>query len=76
MMAVALNASSREPTFGKPQSLFADEYNFFQNVSIPNYAVTHDGRFIMLRRLHNGSLRVVMNCTEELKKSLAEGGTH
>jgi eukaryotic-like serine/threonine-protein kinase len=75
MMAVVLNASSSEPTFGKPQSLFADEYDFFQNVSIPNYAVTHDGRFIMLRRIHNGSLRVVIKWTEELKKILAEGGT-
>jgi Tol biopolymer transport system component len=76
MMAVALDASSSEPIFAKPRALFADEYDFFQNVSIPNYAVTHSGRFIMLRRTHNGSLRVVINWTEELKQILAAGGVH
>jgi hypothetical protein len=75
MMAVALGASGAEPTFGKPRALFADEYDFGQNISLPNYGVTRDGRFIMLRRgTRGGSLRVVIHWTEELKQLLAAGG--
>ncbi len=75
MMAVAVNASGAEPTFGKPIALFADAYDFGQGASIPNYDVTHDGRFIMLRRGSQGSsLRVVIHWTEELKQILAAGG--
>jgi hypothetical protein len=37
MMAVAVNLSGAEPTFGKPAALFADEYDFGQAISIPNY---------------------------------------
>jgi eukaryotic-like serine/threonine-protein kinase len=77
MMSVALDASAAEPKFGKPEALFADEYDFGQNVSVPNYDVTRDGRFIMLRRgTQGGSLRVVINWTEELKKIVAAGGVH
>jgi serine/threonine-protein kinase len=75
MMAVAVNSSGAEPTFGKPIALFADEYDFGQGASIPNYDVTHDGRFIMLRRGSQGSsLRVVIHWAEELKQILAAGG--
>jgi hypothetical protein len=77
MMAVALNASGSEPAFGKPRALFADEYDFGQNISLPNYGVTGDGRFIMVRRgARGGSLRVVIHWTEELKQILAAGGVH
>jgi serine/threonine protein kinase len=75
MMSVALDASAAEPKFGKPKALFADEYDFGQNISIPNYDVTRDGRFIMLRRgPQGGSLRVVTHWTEELNHILSEGG--
>jgi len=75
MMAVALHASGAEPAFGKPTALFADEYDFGQNISIANYDVTRDGRFIMLRRgSHGNRLRVVVNWTQELKQILAAGG--
>ena len=75
MMAVTLDASGAEPAFGKPVALFADQYDFGQNVSIANYDVTRDGRFIMLRRsTHAGRLRAVINWTEELKQVLAAGG--
>jgi serine/threonine protein kinase len=76
MMAVALDASGREPAFGKPAALFADEYDFGQNISIANYDVTRDGRFIMLRRGTHGSstLRIVIHWTEEMKRILAAGG--
>ena len=77
LMAVAVNASGAEPTFGKPAPLFADEYDFGQAVSITNYDVTRDGRFIMLRRgSHGSSLRMVIHWTEELKRILAAGGVH
>lgn len=76
MMSVAFQVSGPEPTFGKPTALFSGEYDYGQGLSIANYAVTHDGRFIMLRRGSKGSsLRVILNWTEELKKILAAGGT-
>lgn len=75
MMAVAFDPSGAEPTFGKPTALFTDEYDFGQGISIPNYDVTHDGRFMMFRRGTQGNtLRVVINWTEELKQILAAGG--
>ncbi len=73
--AVALDAGGAEPAFGKPTALFADDYQIGAGVSIPNYDVTPDGRFIMIRSgLNGGTLRVVLNWTEELKRILAAGG--
>ncbi len=75
MMAVSVDLTGAEPTFGKPAALFADEYDFGQAISIPNYDVTRDGRFIMLRRgAHGSSLRVVVHWAEELRQILAAGG--
>jgi eukaryotic-like serine/threonine-protein kinase len=75
MMAATFAASGAEPALGKPVPLFTDEYDFGQNVSVPNYDVTRDGRFIMLRRdTHGGRLRAVINWTEELKRVLSAGG--
>ena len=75
MMAATFDASGAEPIFGKPVALFADEYDFGQNISIANYDVTPDGRFIMLRRgTGGGGLHAVINWTEELKQVLAAGG--
>jgi dipeptidyl aminopeptidase/acylaminoacyl peptidase len=75
MVAVPMGTSGAEPVFGKPTALFADEYDFGRNVSIANYDVTLDGRFIMLRRGPNGGkLRAVVNWTEDLKRIIAQGG--
>jgi Tol biopolymer transport system component len=75
IFAASISASGQEPVFGKPVALFADEYNFGRGVSNPNYDVTPEGRFIMLRRGSNGAkLRVVVHWTEELKRILASGG--
>jgi len=75
VMAVAVDPSGAEPAFGKPTAMFPDEYDFGQALSIPNYDVTRDGRFIMLRRgSHGSSLRVVIHWAEELKQILAAGG--
>jgi len=87
IMAVAVDLSgaeprsteprSAEPRFGKPSALFADEFDVGQSISIPNYDVTRDGRFILLRRDSQGSrLRVVIHWAEELKQILAAGGVH
>lgn len=58
-----------------PTALFADVYDFGQGLSIPNCDVTRAGRFLMLQRVAQGdTLRVVLNCTEELKRTLAAGG--
>lgn len=74
-MAVVFDPASAEPVFGKPVALFADEYDFGQGTSIANYDVTRDGRFIMLSRdPQGGTLRAVINWTDELLQLLAVGG--
>ncbi len=50
MMAVAFDGKGSEPVLGRPTALFADVYDFGQGLSIPNYDVTRDGRFLMLQR--------------------------
>jgi hypothetical protein len=51
------------------------EYDFGPNVSVANYDVTRDGRFIMLSRgPQGGTLRAVINWTDELQQLLAAGG--
>ena len=75
MMAVAFDGARAEPVLGRPTALFADVYDFGQGLSIPNYDVTRDGHFLMLQRgAQAGTLRVVLNWTEELKRTLAKGG--
>jgi Tol biopolymer transport system component len=75
IVAVPMAVSGAELAFGKPTALFADEYDFGQGVSIANYDVTRDGRFVMLRRGPNGGkLRAVVHWTEELRQTLASGG--
>jgi Tol biopolymer transport system component len=74
-LAVSFDGSAEEPVLGKPEVLFADEYELGGGVSIANYDVTPDGRFIMLRQdPSGGKLRIVFNWTEELKRILAAGG--
>ena len=75
MMAVAFDGAGAEPALGRPKALFADVYDFGQGLSIPNYDIAADGRFLMLQRgAQGGTLRVVLNWTEELKRTLAKGG--
>jgi serine/threonine-protein kinase len=75
IMAAAFDGAGAEPVFGKPVALFTDDYDIGQNISIANYDVTREGRFIMLRRgTRGGHLRVIINWTEELKQILAAGG--
>ncbi|HSC26170.1 MAG TPA: protein kinase, partial [Vicinamibacterales bacterium] len=67
IVAVPFDGRSTEPIIGTPQRLFADEYEFGQGISIPNYDITRDGRFLMLRRGdRSGTLRAALHWTEEL----------
>jgi Tol biopolymer transport system component len=70
--AVSFDGGLAEPVLRKPLALFADEYDLGLGNTIPNYDVTPDGRFLMLRREPSGApLRIVLNWTEELKRILA-----
>ena len=74
IVAVAFDGSGDEPVLGKPTTLFADVYDFGQGLTIPNYDLTSDGRFLMLRRgTQGGTLRVILNWTEELKGAINRG---
>jgi eukaryotic-like serine/threonine-protein kinase len=75
MMAVPFDGRASVPVMGKPLPLFRDEYDRGLGITVANYAVTPDGRFLMLRReARGGDLRIVLDWTEELKRILASGG--
>jgi hypothetical protein len=46
MTAVAFDRGVAEPVLGKPQALFADEYDLGFGNTIANYDVMPDGRFL------------------------------
>ena len=50
LMAVSFDGSRAEPVVSKPKALFKDEYDMGLGLTIANYDVTPDGRFILLRR--------------------------
>jgi Tol biopolymer transport system component len=73
LTAVPFDGRAEEPVMGKPQALFRDEYDLGQGITIANYDVTPEGRFLMLRRdAQGGHLRIILNWTEELKRELAK----
>jgi Tol biopolymer transport system component len=75
MAAVPFDGSKQEPSIGVPVALFKDEYDLGQGITIANYDVTKEGRFVMLRTDTKGaSLRLVMNWSEELREIIARGG--
>jgi hypothetical protein len=72
LVAVPFNGARAEPVIGKPVPLFQDDYEFGQGITIANYDVAPEGRWIFLRRESQaGTLRVVLNWTEELTQVLA-----
>jgi hypothetical protein len=74
-VAVPFAGAGVEPVIGKPTTLFPDTYDFGAGISIPNYDVTPDGRFILTRRdAGDGGLTLGVNWTSELKRVLAAGG--
>jgi dipeptidyl aminopeptidase/acylaminoacyl peptidase len=75
MMAASFDGGGGEPLLGRPEPLFADEFDFGQGLSIANYDVTREGRFLMLRSTPSGGrLRVVLHWNEELERLLGTGG--
>ena len=75
MMGVKFDGAGPQPVIGNPQPLFADEYDYGQGLSIANYDVTREGRFIMLRRAYDGNtLRLAVDWTEALQRMVAAGG--
>jgi hypothetical protein len=73
--AVPFAGAGAEPIIGKPMTLFPDAYDFGAGISIPNYDVTPDGRFIVTRRdAGDGGLTLGVNWTNELQRILAAGG--
>jgi Tol biopolymer transport system component len=75
MMAATFDGAGAEPLLGRPKDLFADEYDFGQGLSIPNYDVTPDGRFLVLRRTPSGGrFHVVLGWAAELERLVASGG--
>jgi hypothetical protein len=72
MMAAAFDGRGEAPVLARPVALFADVYELGQGLSIPNYDVTPDGQFLMLRRLPSGGrLHVVLGWSAELERLLA-----
>ena len=61
-------------TASKPRLLFTGDYTYGLNVTIPNYAVTRDGRrFVMIRdeTTSRGGIHIVQNWFEELRRKTA-----
>jgi serine/threonine-protein kinase len=75
LIGVPFDGSKNEPVIGKPAALFPDEFDLGQGVTIANYDVMKDGRFVMLRRDGRGvGLRLVQNWTQDLTRIIAQGG--
>jgi Tol biopolymer transport system component len=75
MMASAFDGKGAEPRLGRPVALFRDEYDFGKGLSLQNYDVGRDGRFLMLRRTPSGGrLHVVLGWGAELERLIAAGG--
>ena len=68
-------ATGTEPAIGKPVDLFVDMYDYGTGISIPNYDVTPDGRFIVTKReAGDMGLQIGLNWDRELERILAAGG--
>ncbi len=67
-VAVAFDGHGAEPALGKPQILFTEAFDFGRGISIANYDVSHDGRFVMLRAQQGTApIHVIRNWTAGLK---------
>jgi len=74
-VAVPFTATGTEPAIGKPADLFVDMYDYGTGISIPNYDVAADGRFIVTKReAGDVGLQIGLNWDRELERILAAGG--
>jgi hypothetical protein len=55
MVAVTFEGRGAAPVLGKPQVLFDQPFEYGQGISIANYDVLPDGRFVMLRAEPGGA---------------------
>ena len=75
LVAVPFAATGAEPMIGKPSALFADVYDFGTGISIPNYDLTRDGRFVLTKReVGDVGLQIGVNWASELPRIMAAGG--
>jgi WD40-like Beta Propeller Repeat len=68
MVAVTFDGRGAVPVLGKPQVLFDQPFELGPGISIANYDVLPDGRFVMLRAEPGGApFHVIRNWTDGLK---------
>jgi len=68
MVAVTLDGRGAVPVLGKPEVLFDQPFEYGQGISVANYDVLPDGRFVMLRAEPGGApFHVIRNWAESLK---------
>ncbi|MEY4634547.1 MAG: Serine/threonine-protein kinase PknA [Acidobacteriota bacterium] len=68
MVGVTFDGRGAVPILGKPQVLFDQSFEYGQGISVPNYDVLPDGRFVMLRAESGGaSFRVIRHWADGLK---------
>jgi Tol biopolymer transport system component len=68
MVGVAFDGRGAAPVLGKPQVLFDQPFEYGQGISIANYDVLPDGRFVMLRAEPGGApFHVIRNWADGLK---------
>ena len=68
MVAVAFDGRGAAPVLGKPQMLFDQLFDYGQGISIANYDVLPDGRFVMLRAEPGGApFHVIRHWADGLK---------
>ena len=67
VVAVPFEGRGAEPSLGKPQVLFTETFDFGRGISIANYDVSRDGRFVMLRAQQGTApIHVIRNWAEGL----------
>lgn len=68
MTAVTFDGRGAVPVLGKPQVLFDQAFEYGQGISIANYDVLPDGRFVLLRAETGGApFHVIRHWADSLK---------
>ena len=61
MMSVRMTTTAAGPSLSEPVALFSGRYAFGGGLTIPNYAITADGNFILVKERSGATLNVVLN---------------
>jgi serine/threonine-protein kinase len=68
MVGVTFDGRGAAPVLGKPQVLFDQPFEYGQGISIANYDVLPDGRFVMLRAEPGGApFHVIRHWADQLR---------